>query len=204
MSYPRSGNTWFRYCVEQLTGLPTSGYEGKDMYHGDPKVRPIAIKTHILNNESLPKSISGAVLLIRNPFYVIPRHRKDTGLVEFEKGLHHYITIIDKFEEVDNSKTKLYLKYEHIMREPEEFLIELAKLLSLPTEKATEFHDNIDFHKEESLKFYNRSYGKSQTNGVIESQQINRDYLDEKVKLLLDKYPRYCHKYLMEYIDELK
>ena len=52
LSYPRSGNTWLRYCIETLSGIRTIGYLNSDLkdkgvlekYRNDQNV--ILIKRH--------------------------------------------------------------------------------------------------------------------------------------------------------------
>ncbi len=67
-SYPRSGNTWLRFMIEQSTGqLSGSIYPDKLLARG---AEGIVIKTHNLDSDRY----TAAIHLLRNPIDVIESH----------------------------------------------------------------------------------------------------------------------------------
>jgi hypothetical protein len=61
-SYPRSGNTWLRFMIEQATGQPSgSVYQDRILRRG---AEGVVIKTHKLDSDQY----TAAIHLLRNPF----------------------------------------------------------------------------------------------------------------------------------------
>lgn len=64
-SFPRSGNTWVRFLLENATGQPCGSlYRDRVMPRGEDG---IAIKTHELDSSRYARAIH----LVRNPFDAI-------------------------------------------------------------------------------------------------------------------------------------
>lgn len=197
ISYPRSGNTWIRYCIEELTNKPTAGYRGKDMFEPKLPLPPIVVKSHLLNKQKLPPNTNALILLYRNPLYVIARHLGNDAFSEFEAGIGLYMHIIEEYHQFQGKK--INLQYEFIIENPREALNKITGVLGIGEENIDGFLANLDYHQKECVKKYNSRYGKSLTSktGFI-SDKIN--YPTEGSNLLKQKYPKLSKIYLSNYL----
>lgn len=209
-SYPRSGNTWVRYIIEEITALPTEGYRQQDLYkkkQKNPRKKPhvgsICKKTHLLPNEPnhfLNPMFQGAILLLRNPFYVLTRHLAPKS--PESKDYDYYMSLISAYDKY--AEPKLIISYENLISDPEEQIHRLIEfVLDKPnTDALNAFLENIDDHKNKCLNFYNGSYGTSQTHdtGFIST---NLEEIEEQQAsfspFLIEKYGSLTH-YLEEYL----
>lgn len=99
VSYPHSGNTWFRYCIEYVTGLPTHGHKAfsisqraRNILNIDIDANPIALKRHKLKLNEIKKD-DIFVLLLRSPFDCIKHFTNEN--VEFL----NYYALIEYYEQ---------------------------------------------------------------------------------------------------------
>ncbi|KAL5013095.1 hypothetical protein ScPMuIL_011646 [Solemya velum] len=76
VSFPRSGNTWTRHLLQQLSGVATGSVYcdrqlKKTLYPAECRTdRVLVVKTHNVFNQEMMK-FDAAVILIRNPFLSI-------------------------------------------------------------------------------------------------------------------------------------
>lgn len=107
LSYPCSGNTWTRYCLEYLTQRPSFnawivdrrnkpiGWQAN--FEVDLNKAPI-LKAHRIETETFDKDTDQLILIVRNPKEAIRRAEyrldKKEHLSEEKKG--KYILIISK------------------------------------------------------------------------------------------------------------
>lgn len=215
VSYPRSGNTWARYCLEFISGRPTVGYShktknktidepiGSFLDLGVDLSRPeLVTKRH-----EVPKGISDkkVILLLRNPREVILRHfksipdkkKRELGEVRVIKNqIMWYQEIIDDFHQAECAKTIIY--YEDLIsnREISPTLRQLCEFLEISDSKVSELVGNIEFHRQNGLKVYNHQFP-SYTRGnpkVSHAKKAPSSYL-----LPIDRFIKQNLTYLSRY-----
>jgi FkbM family methyltransferase len=184
LSYPRSGNTWLRYCMEFLTKRLTIGYisPGVSIENGlgrlvdlgvDWSKPPIAYKRHghtpneknsyDMNNDNL-------ILLVRNYKECIVRHHM-VGIdgpdrmfysqtQGYRDGSLDYIGCIQIYEEWGARKLLIY--YEDLISDPEPELVKVLDLLGANRTHLSELMNNLDSHRKQSVSLYT---GNKKTSG---------------------------------------
>lgn len=218
LSYPRSGNTWFRYCVEAITKRKTHGYLQEDSGHFDKnhlgsytdlgvneEDPDILIKRHAL--EDLNEPVEKLILLVRNYKEVVIRHRIESWKSGINLDLlksscttsessKNYLTIIEYFDSFKGEKLIIY--YEDLILDLRGTLEKASRFLKIGEENIESFIGNINFHKNKSLEIY----GGSQTKGKSTSYHSN--VLSKKEKIEWDNFiesynPNIFFKYLQRY-----
>lgn len=218
LSYPRSGNTWYRYCVEALTKRKTHGYLQDDSGHFDKNHLgsyvnlgvnddgpDILTKRHAV--EDLNKPVEKLILIVRNYKEVLIRHRRDSWNSAFDLNFlesscvgqnssMNYLTMIEYFDRFNGPKLIVY--YEDLITNLRSVLIETSIFLQEGGENIENFLASIKEHKENSLKIY----GGSQTKGnstthhskvLTKEQKVNWDSFVESYN------PEIFKKYLTRY-----
>lgn len=177
LSYPRSGNTWLRYCIEYLTKRPTGVYEylypiesrltlpqNTELYVNYPlgcnfnlgvdfRKHPI-IKIH--DKSGLSANAKFLILVIRNYKECLVRHlRSNVAPFKYLKSENDYISNIQLF---DNWKdeNKLLLYYEDLIQKPEITLKKLIEFLNESDLYLTSFFENHLYHVKNCIKIYER------------------------------------------------
>lgn len=212
LSYPRSGVTWFRYCVEQLTGRPTLGPSEADLpicnrddvqLDVDPEKEYVLFKRHSWNKNEITED-DFLFLIVRNHVETLSRHYTSDGhnmRQILNQDVQDYVENIEKFQQFQGEKLQLY--YEDLIEdEPlREILNSLKYVLPVIDGRIKSFMDNIDFHRQQSLE----SYPQSKTKGkkkVYHQKKLDHDQrtkIDSKVRLLSS--PEVYNQYLSHYFD---
>ena len=229
LSYPRSGSTWLRYCIEFLTKRLTKGYDtpGVTMENGlgrlvdigvDCNKPPIVYKRHghtprersfyDMDNDNL-------ILLLRNYKECVVRHH--IGKQNFEKmfysqtqgyrnGSLDYVGCLQTYEAWRGKKLLIY--YEDLISDPEPELEKVLNLLGADRTHLRELVDHLDFHRKQSVHVYageNQTGGHlSYTKGDPDKLLFHSQQLSEKQKKVWDQhlrnnYPDITRKYLKRY-----
>lgn len=166
-TYPRAGNHWMRYMLEELTGkatgsvyrdldepvhlgnifpwggyAPVGGYEGNRIYpeFGDLYI----LKTHFPVMGGFEPVQIAAIRIVRNPldsFYSYATFLKLCNNSEFpEKLTERFIQEFKTFHNFwDNQDPVLTIRYEDLLLNQKEILSEVATFLKIPFHK-----DDID------------------------------------------------------------
>lgn len=183
LSYPRSGNTWMRYCIEVLTERPTAGFTKNPKlqalpfgyecsYPLDFKKRPIW-KVHSrgeLNFAAYKYNPQRDLLifLIRNPKESVVRQSGKTNLggLLTGDGLKNFQTYFDDLAlyHTWNSKKKILIYYEDMISRPREVMASVIRFLGDDQNKFDDFFNDYERHKAIALKLYEYNGG-SQTQG---------------------------------------
>lgn len=177
-SYPRSGNTWIRYCIEFLSERPTLGCGrinlrecplGETFNLGvDLKKEPILKKVHLLANKYKEDTTNVVIQLIRNPLYSIPRH---TGKNEFWfTGAYKFIKLLEAYHNYEGKKQVFY--YEDFMVEENLYssLKEMCELLEVNLNKMDELRENYNAHVNRSRMLYDY-VRKKELIGIVNLQE---------------------------------
>ena len=200
ISYPRSGNTWLRYCVEFLAKKPTVGYTGTQK--GKPIMSnfniknskpPLLKKLHTVDEQS--EKASKVILVLRNYKECIPRHVNLFSCEEAIKksGRISYLDLLYFYDNFNGEKIIIY--YEDLMLQPKEELKKLLSFLKESEDFLEEFIENFEYHKKQSISFYNKGESKSQTEG----NAINYQTQKMTQKQIVD-WDIFLKKYMKKYL----
>lgn len=211
-SYPRSGNTFFRYCTEVLSGRPTLGCAGssKDtpIYKRVDTIEirddaPIIRKGHFWRN--MPQMHSGTdafVLLVRDYKESILRHRwrfiKDVDKVLDHSG-EDYMRLVIEYDRFTGPKQIIY--YEDLIDDDTIYdtLLSVASILDFDKNNIASFVENIEYHRKQSLTTYLQktfTSGKAKKHHQLELSVNERKQMDRYFR----EYDSYLYeKYLKRY-----
>ncbi len=211
ISYPRSGNTWTRYCIEHLTDKKTVGYENNHGVIWESK----GIRPELWGQKTFVKKVHGStptndkndkcILLIRNPKEALIRHG---GRIE------GWTSYLDFYENKFRGK-KLLIYYENLIQDLESNIKKVLELLEVKVddEKYNNFFSNISFHKQQCIDMYEArdAQGKnpqneSTTQGNSLIYHSKKMPVSEKLDMdnfLLEKYSNITSKYLIRYLEDI-
>lgn len=192
ISYPRSGNTWMRYCLEFLSERPTMGV-GVNM-----RERPLGETFNLgVNLEAAPivkkmhygkirKNIERCIMILRDPYYCIQRH---TGEIK-EKSIKRYLRIIEEYDKFEGPKACVY--YEDLLTDKLfDVLEEVCIVLEIPTHKMDSLKKDIFIHRQRCKMLYEFvRLEKNKHPVVLAESEILNDYLE---------HPEVCQEYLRRY-----
>ena len=172
LSYPRSGNTWCRYIIEEMFNIRTIGYDWDT----------IPLKSLLKINE-YPYGVS-----YRNDICVIKKHGEVTGFVgneplifiqrDMDSAIKRQTKEPNRFYEIEKERylsnifeyenwkgDKIIIDYDNLTGDVLKVIHQLADVFKLyPSHEAKEsFIRNIKIHVENSIKIYcdiqkNRSF----------------------------------------------
>jgi hypothetical protein len=132
--------------------------------------------------------------------YVFLRHL-DSNSVNFSK-----FQSVDYFQNLyyfDNyQKQKLLVFYEDLMKNPKREMVRMFNFLGEDKHRFNSFYNNLDAHKNESLRLYVRAQGKSFTKG--ENKNVHVDNLGKDIcksidEIIKKRHPLLWEKYLNRY-----
>jgi hypothetical protein len=207
LSYPRSGNTFTRYCIEYLTQRPTADiYEPSPMSHPLSNQvnlsKPFVYKYHHINNPAISTPI---ILLIRNPKEVAYSHGKSlSSLLDAKKS---YVANIKMFDQYNGEKLLIY--YEDLITQTRN---ELRKIqLFLSDDKNAEntltlFMEKITYHKAQCSALYRDAVtkdGNSKGQLIYYSKDIDRKTLLDFDTKFKKRFPKIWEKYLKRYEEKI-
>lgn len=215
VSYPRSGNTFVRYCVEYISKQPTVDWPAICERVADMNVNlsadPIMFKSHRYTGTNVGiEAPSKMIALVRDYKECIPRHFKEqskfknlfdmfvaeTVGTKNETGAD-YISILQAYEE--RKGPKYLLHYEDLILKPKETIKNLAKFLELENKYLDEVLNNYEKHRGMGLKSYHaRSFTKG--NDIkFHQKSIDKNTLQKMTTYLRQTYPQLFKTYLRRY-----
>ena len=230
LSFPRSGNTWVRYCVECLTNFPTTTCQSSvypeswptesketnsinNLIKGIKGVREE--KPHILvkKHKIFPSEINNypLILLIRNYKECFIRHygldRAREAIFLNNQDIHvntRYLEMIQYFDKWENEKILFF--YEDIILNSKSFIISLSNFFRISNKKLIEdFIQNINFHKKIGLKCYKNIDQISITKGenlIFHSNILSSKEKEEWDNEIEKKDSYIFNKYLKRYSEK--
>jgi len=216
LSYPRSGNSWIRYCVEAITKKPTYGYTKSKAPLENPigsniptlgvdlKVDPILLKRH---ETFSTKRVDKLILVIRNYKEVIVRHHEGTKITlatlqrscSSNKTSRNYVDVIRYFDDFKGEKLLVY--YEDFITDVECELRKIAEFLGEGVDNIDEFVNKLDGHKKKSLTLYRPSITKGK-NVIHHSNKLTKGLKSSWDKFLRNKCGDLFEKYLIRYEEK--
>ena len=202
LSYPRSGNTWLRYCIEVLTNNRTIGYLGSDAKDSGvlPKNRtnekPILIKRH----ETSDIKEGNLILIVRNYKEVIIRHNSVKTIMEDYSSNNRvtYLKLLNFYHTYKGKKMIIY--YEDLIDDLKNTIDKVLNFLGLEVsiDSIDDFFSNIEEHKLKSLSIYGESKTKGKTT-IYHSNKLSSDELIQWDNFLLKNNKVIFEKYLKRY-----
>lgn len=189
LSYPRSGNTWLRYCVESITQRSTIGYQNEGSAEFDrssliPELRgqsdPILIKRHFYNHI---ESCDRLILVVRNYKESVLRHNPESkdNLVVLKNEAGHYMSLLNYYEVFQGPKLLIYYKdlITNFIPTINRIMVFLGKTDTVSS--ICNFSRNIEDHKTKSIDIYSK-HAASHTHGNYLLYHSNNLSKDEKLQ----------------------
>lgn len=212
LSFPRSGNTWLRYCIEYTTQRPS--FNRFNLKHNvnfplgwsadfpiDITKSPIE-KVHILKELQRTQAndkTDALILIVRNPKEALIRVAGKMVLMQAvmedtcPKNLEIYfdaLTIFDSWR----SQKKLLVYYEDLLQNSQAVLESIVAFLNETTERLPEFLANYQVHKKKCLLIYKVSASGGDdllyhSKSLSQEERKNIDHwVQKKVPALWEKY----------------
>ena len=219
LSYPRSGNTWMRYCIEHITHratfdcaerrkmmrVPLSFSTGNYLDGSKAPVIKVHIKTELSGMEYSPLN-DKLIFIIRNPKVVfINQFNRVPGQPEFDKnmakayfGIKSYFQAIAVYDEWQE-ENRLLVYYEDMLAHPYETLEKVVNFLQGEKNELDNFFKEFDFHRTQSKLIYNTVGLKIKDNTlekltttISQNELLQFDFLAEQ------RYEHIWNRYLKE------
>lgn len=220
LSFPRSGNTWIRYCIEVLMQQPTF-----DMGRAElnlPTILPLSLlfdnkidaqkepvfKAHFVQEMDLKNSFNAKdklIILVRNPKEIYLRER---GVLPTKDDvndastwrvllLERYFEIFELYEQW-SQENRLLLYYEDIITNPYPELEKLVQFLEGDCAALDSFFQHFNKHKQQAVSLYDLHGGckSSTTDPLFYSKKLNAQLLIDFDDLLATLYPSFFNSYL--------
>ncbi len=220
-SYPQSGNTLVRYCLEYLAhrpsfarwadhimDLPIGWTIGFPLDTHKPPLEKVHVTYH-LDRARWNIDTDYLIFIIRNPKEVLVRHASKESVLTaaYENQLtcpiRCYFADIEIYDRWPADK-KILIYYENLVQAPEKELFKLLQFLDEPTDGLQEFMKNYANHKARALSFREQIGGcPSGDNVIYHSKELsNEDRLQIDAWIAKD-YPDLWKKYLERYAESL-
>jgi len=193
LSYPRSGNTWLRYCLETLSGQKTTGYlNGRDIEKGvleTNRGKPtLMVKKHDTINIKNNKN-NKLILIVRDYKECLVRHKGGKYSIidnapEPETNKKNYLKLLEFYERFEGKKLLVY--YEDLILDLKPQLKKCVELLDVGVKEDTlnDFMMNLETHREKSLGLYKFSKTKGDLN-IKHSDVFNENEKYNQVQFLM-------------------
>ena len=220
LSYPRSGNTWLRYCLEYLTHRPSfmrtmldnirdqplAWSLGFEIDMNKPPIEKVHIRKQLTSNNTHPDN--KLILIIRNPKESITRNEHNLITLEILQGKESvslynrgstYFDAITIYDEWDVDK-RLLVYYEDLLTHPRETLTDILTFLGEPLSELRIFIKKLKKHKKTCLALYKE--GESDGDLLYHSKKTDpahRKLIDAWIEQL---YPMQWNKYLKHRYSE--
>lgn len=216
LSYPRSGNTWVRYCVGVISGRRTiSAYPNEYNHLDDGDTKPILIKCHNYTKSfecHYPKSSCPLILMIRNPKECIMRQCIKSDCTEpklrkiFEDNLtgvqqnnfppSEFLYNMITFDQWSAPKFLIY--YEDLITKPEVIIPQICDFLKI---EIGNFLEHIEDHRDNGMKLYKN--GKTDGRTVkFHSNVLSAQFKIGIDKMIKDRFGDVFERYLMRYAEQ--
>jgi hypothetical protein len=207
LSYPRSGNTWMRYCLESLSNERTVGYIGPHCEFESGVLEKnrnesdyFLIKRH--RAEEIPNTHENKlVFLVRSFEDVLIRHNEGKKITIIENTNGTSIRYIDLVKFYDNFiGEKILVYYEDFMIDPRKEVERVLDFLNLDVnkDKIDDYFLNIDDHKSKSIGIYGASTTKGNLN-IRHSSILSEKERKNGRDFLIRNYSSIYNKYLSRY-----
>lgn len=221
LSFPRSGNTWVRYCIEQMSGRPTEGQLGsqytvkpyaicqginkEELQHVDLTLNPIIKKLHRISSKD--RYAGKLIVLVRNYKECLIRHSSDISVETYANDMNqltNYFHVLEEYELWDNDKKILF--YYHDIINPSnfrKFCKDLFKFLDLNEETCGDYRrdmiKNQAHHRMVSGKYYQDGQRSGGNKTIYHSKDMTDSQHKEWDRGFREHNPYLFDKYLSIY-----
>ncbi len=216
LSYPRSGNTLMRYCLEFLTQR-ASFYRwsslNMDRPIADTTGFPIDTTKRPIEKVHRKREMVGftnedcLIFLLRDPIETLVREIGSDNFLMLIKGVKppapifsHYSLYFDNLKIFSEWKeeNKILVYYEDFLREPRKTLQRVLTFLGDSDEKLDELMERFDEHKKRALEVYNMS--ESQGKDLhYHAKKLTLEEREEIQGFIQEKYKDLWHLFLERY-----
>ena len=215
LSYPRSGNTWLRYCIEFLTKCP-SGFSAAKFPVGrvlgsfvdlgvDLKAGRIVRKEH--STESVAPD-DRLLFILRDYKECLLSHRREHSnesldwLIDCnssDRSSQNYSQLIEFYDRFEGAKELLH--YEDLIEDLEGCLRKSLAFLGYEDTFLAELLRDVDRHRRACLELYQVGMSGGQTTRfhARRMRPISRRAWDEYLKR---QYPELFARYLERYVED--
>jgi hypothetical protein len=227
LSYPQSGNTWFRYCLEFLTSRPTlhrtkTEYRSYQLHYIHPLAwqagfeidehKPLIEKIHQAQGSLLchngektyhNRDTDTLIFILRNPKECIARtqYASFSELLDtlWGNAYQHrlYFENLALFDEWPTERRYL-VYYEDLITKPRETLAGILAFLDESDERLDQFMDQYQHHKEKCLSLYSGATSRG-SDPLFHSKKLSAQYRKQVDLWIADAYPELWEKYLQRY-----
>ena len=224
LSYPRSGNTWMRYCLEYLTGRPTIyrpflAYEnnsplgwaaGFEVDCTKPPIEKVHNKQE-MEQQQYDCQNDLLILIVRNPKEALSRQEKkqltfdllskNAGASSLRYAPDTYFADIALYDSW-KPENRLLIYYEDLLAKPTQTLKKILLFLYEPIDRLDNFINEYEVHKQKAIEMYKVS--ESEGNDLLfHSRLINLDHRKQIDEWIAQLYPFIWQEYLRErYAEE--
>ena len=221
LSYPRSGNTWMRFCLEYLTKPPTCSFKENP---ADIKIysQPLGLSIRELETDLSKPCIwkvhsrkrieqiapclphqDKIIFLIRNYRECLLRDLRDPLriLLELKNPDAIYFDNLSLYEKWD-PKLRLMIYYEDLIENPRFELQRVLLFLEEPSDLLEKFLIELPSLKQLSLTFYKKNLGPTNSEGIDlhhHSKRISKALREEMDFEVMQRYPLFWERYLSHY-----
>lgn len=230
LSFPQSGNTWLRYCLEFLTQRPTirrrkieaQWYEFHYTYpltwdaglqidaHKAPieKLHTAQESLLLLHNKettALNRDTDTLIFILRNPKECIAR----TQYASFSELLdslwgnsYQHRIYFENLAFFDSWPTerRYLIYYEDLITKPRETLAGILAFLHEPDTRLDQFMHEYQHHKEKCLSLYSGATSRG-SDPLFHSKKLSAAYRKQVDTWIADAYPDLWHTYLHRYAE---
>ena len=205
LSYPRSGNTFMRYCLEHLSTYSSVGGVGVDRPILQKESKNKIIKLHGPNDVSKTEKQPLILLLRDYKEYRVTFPKNMNYFQSLENAIkngnkpYDYFINLKYYDRYDGKKIIIY--YEDLIVNFEKTMNEVLTFLGEGKDKMENFVKNFDKHKKESVAFYTKTE-KSHTKGLGTHFYAKHLTLEEKNKIdsiIQEKHTKLFNLYLKRY-----
>ena len=222
LSYPRSGSTWVRYIIEQISGRPTSGCPGSG---GDPPLErrfktgrvnldlePIIYKYHRFDHAKM-QPVGKLLVIVRDYREAILRHALQDNVHNHAKLCEYffkrtqgwgnymddYVGVLLWYDMWRDKKMLVY--YEDLITQPKEAIQDIGHFLNVKSVFVDKFIKDLNYHRELSLNKYPDG-AKSKGKGIrYHSKQASADLLKFMDNSIAERHPLLTDRYLRRYTE---
>ncbi len=193
LSFPGSGNTWLRYCLEYLTKHPTLEMRTQKITKincpigywcdmGTDYTKSPIWKVHYIDHMKAMGAFDPQhetlIVIVRNPkealariYNVLSMRNKNTALEDptakdlFNNTLTMRYFDILKLYDAWHPEKRYMVYYEDLITDPNNTLQGLLKFLGIDDDHLEDFMAHYDMHKQRSLNLYETQEDRSLTHG---------------------------------------
>ena len=225
LSYPRSGNTWTRYCLQFLTKRPTFSHYPRGSFSkwrewinfsqkakiGVDYSKDIIWKIHFRHYFELVGDYNPEtdklIMISRNYKECLIRHLGAKIFADnFENNLD-VLSYLDNFQLFDEwpEDNRVLIYYEDLIQHPKETLKKVLLFLGENLSYLNSFIENYNKHRNNSIGFYTSNIGPSVTHGntiTYHGNKLNKEKRIEIDQKIAKMAPAIWEKYLKNMYQE--